>query len=187
MRQSLKKAGLAVLLTAALVGGGTVTTTTATAAPAGSAVQAKDIRANIAKIAKSQIGVKEKPAGSNCTKYGPCVAWCAYFATWVWKKAGINIPKYGFTGDIYHWGKRKGRAHRSNTGMKVGDIVLYGTGPQNTNTSVHTGVVVAVGKGTITTVEGNSGNKVSKRGPFDPKHAKQAGRPGNIYGWVSAK
>lgn len=49
--------------------------------------------------------------------------------------------------------------------MKPGDIVLYGTGPQSTSTSVHTGVVVAVGNGTITTVEGNSAN---------------------IYGWVSA-
>ncbi len=119
--------------------------------------------------------------------YGPCQAWCAHFATWTWRKAGINIPNYGFTGDIYTWGRSKGRAHSTNTGMQPGDIVLYGTGPQNTSTSVHTGVVVAVGKGKITTVEGNSNNAVRKHGPFDPTQAKAAGRPGNIYGWVAAQ
>jgi hypothetical protein len=71
--------------------------------------------------------------------------------------------------------------------MKPGDIVLYGTGPQSTSTSVHTGVVVAVGNGKITTVEGNSDDKVRKHGPFNPKKAKDAGRPANIYGWVSAQ
>jgi hypothetical protein len=131
--------------------------------------------------------VGENPPGSNCTKYSSaCEAWCAHFATWAWRKAGSSIPNYGFTGDIYTWGQNKGRAHNTNTGMQPGDIVLYGTGPQNTDSSVHTGVVVATGDGTITTIEGNSKNAVRKIGPFDPKHAKNAGLPGNIYGWVSA-
>ena len=149
---------------------------------------AADTRTKIVNAANGEIGQQETPPGSNCNPYGPCQAWCAHFATWTWRKAGIDIPNYGFTGDIYTWGQRKGRAHSSNTGMKRGDIVLYGTGPQNTGTSVHTGVVVAVGTdGKITTVEGNSGDKVRKHGPFDPKRAKAAGRPGNIYGWVSAQ
>ncbi|NEA34829.1 CHAP domain-containing protein [Streptomyces sp. SID13031] len=101
--------------------------------------------------------------------------------------ADITIPNYGFTGDIYTWGRGKGRAHSTNTGVQPGDIVLYGTGPQNTSTSVHTGVVVAVGNGKITTVEGNASNAVRKFGPFDPTRAKAAGRPGNIYGWVAAQ
>ena len=147
---------------------------------------AADTRTKIVNAANGEVGQAETPPGSNCNPYGSCNAWCAHFATWTWRKAGIDIPNYAFTGDIYYWGQRKGRAHSGNSGMKPGDIVLYGTGPQSTSTSVHTGVVVAVGNGKITTVEGNSGDKVRKHGPFNPKKAKDAGRPANIYGWVSA-
>ncbi|GAA2807571.1 CHAP domain-containing protein [Kribbella solani] len=148
---------------------------------------AADTRTTIVNAANGEVGQQETPPGSNCNPYGPCEPWCAHFATWTWRQAGINIPNYGFTGDIYTWGQARGRAHSTNTGMQPGDIVLYGTGPQNTDTSVHTGVVVAVASnGNITTVEGNANNQVSKYGPFDPKRAKNAGRPGNIYGWVSA-
>ncbi|TDW54701.1 CHAP domain-containing protein [Kribbella pratensis] len=148
---------------------------------------AAETRTQIVNAANGEVGQGETPPGSNCNPYGACESWCAHFATWTWRKAGSDIPNYGFTGDIYTWGQRKGRAHSGNTGMKPGDIVLYGTGPQNTSTSLHTGVVVATGNGKITTVEGNSHDKVQKLGPFDPKHAKNAGRPGNIYGWVSAQ
>ncbi|MFD3406047.1 CHAP domain-containing protein [Kribbella sp. NPDC058693] len=148
---------------------------------------AADPRTKIVNAANGEVGQGETPPGSNCNPYGACESWCAHFATWTWRKAGSDIPNYGFTGDIYTWGQRKGRAHSGNSGMKPGDIVLYGTGPQNTSTSLHTGVVVATGNGKITTVEGNSHDKVQKLGPFDPKHAKNAGRPGNIYGWVSAQ
>lgn len=148
---------------------------------------AADTRTTIVNAANGEIGQQETPPGSNCNPYGPCEAWCAHFATWTWRQAGIDIPNYGFTGDIYTWGQGKGRTHDGDTGMQPGDIVLYGTGPDNTDTSVHTGVVVAVGTdGRITTVEGNSDNEVRKHGPFDPQHAESAGRPADIYAWVSA-
>jgi hypothetical protein len=148
---------------------------------------AADTRTTIVNAANGEVGQEETPPGSNCNPYGPCEAWCAHFATWTWRQAGIDIPNYGFTGDIYTWGQDRGRAHSSDTGMQPGDIVLYGTGPEDTDTSVHTGVVVAVGTdGKITTVEGNSDNEVRKHGPFDPQHAEDAGRPGDIYGWVAA-
>ncbi|WP_158887638.1 CHAP domain-containing protein [Amycolatopsis anabasis] len=150
--------------------------------PADASPRAADVRSEIARHAKGEVGQGETPPGSNCNPYGPCESWCAHFATWTWRKAGIDIPNYGFTGDIYTWGKKRDRAHGTDTGMRVGDIVLYGTGPGN----VDTGVVVAVSDGKITTVEGNSGDKVARHGPFDPRHAKAAGRPADIYGWVSA-
>ncbi|WP_344311174.1 CHAP domain-containing protein [Fodinicola feengrottensis] len=176
------------IMTVVLLAGALTVTATPVAALAATAtvVQPATVRTDIVSIANSELGIGENPPGSNCTKYGPCEAWCALFATWVWRQAGISIPQYDFTGDIYTWGQGKGRAHSTNTGMQPGDIVLYGTGPQNTDTSLHTGIVVAVGTGTITTVEGNSDNQVEKHGPFDPTHAHAAGRPGNIYGWVSA-
>ncbi|MGW5189922.1 CHAP domain-containing protein [Kribbella sp. NPDC004138] len=148
---------------------------------------AADTRTTIVNAANGEVGQQETPPGSNCNPYGPCEAWCAHFATWTWRQAGIQIPNYGFTGDIYTWGQGKGRTHDGDTGMQPGDIVLYGTSPDDTDTSVHTGVVVAVGTdGRITTVEGNSGNEVRKHGPFDPQHAGNAGRPADIYAWVSA-
>jgi hypothetical protein len=189
MRSTPKKLAVPVLLAAfATIATATIGPLTASAAPdpvaSASSVHAAEVRADIAKRANGEVGTAE--TGDNCNPYGPCESWCALFATWVWRKSGIDIPQYAFTGDIYNWGKQKGRAHSGDTGMKVGDIVLYGTGPDSVNTSVHTGVVVAVSGGKITTVEGNSGDKVSKHGPFDPQHAKDAGRPANIYGWVSA-
>ena len=42
-----------------------------------------DVRSRIVAIARTQLGQGERPAGSNCTKFGPCEAWCADFATWV--------------------------------------------------------------------------------------------------------
>jgi cell wall-associated NlpC family hydrolase len=179
----MTKLGLAVVFAGALTAAAIPVATTPVAA---STVRPATVRTDIVSIANGQLGTGEDPPGSNCTPYGPCEAWCALFATWTWRQAGISIPKYDFTGDIYTWGQGKGRAHSTNTGMQPGDIVLYGTGPQNTDTSLHTGIVVAVGTGTITTVEGNSDNQVEKHGPFDPTHARSAGRPGNIYGWVSA-
>jgi hypothetical protein len=146
---------------------------------------APDYRAAVVRTALGQVGTAEQPLGSNCTKYGPCESWCALFASWVWRKAGVNINT-AFTGYFYDWGAHRGTAHRTNHGMQPGDVVLYGTGPQNTSTSVHIGVVVKTySDGRILTVEGNTSNGVHERGPFDPRHARAAGRPGNIYAYVS--
>ncbi|MFL6072158.1 MAG: peptidoglycan-binding protein [Mycobacteriales bacterium] len=142
-------------------------------------------RAKIVSVARSQLGTGEHPPGSNCTKYGPCESWCALFASWVWRKAGVNINT-AFTGYFYDWGVHRGTAHRTDHGMRPGDVVLYGTGPQNTSTSVHIGIVVKTySDGRILTIEGNTSNGVHERGPFDPRHARAAGRPGNIYAYVS--
>ena len=46
--------------------------------------------------------------GPYCNPYGPCEEWCALFATWAWETAGIPIPRYAFTGDIYGWAARYG-------------------------------------------------------------------------------
>ena len=48
-----------------------------------------DVRQKIVSAAAGQLGVGETPRGSNCTPYGPCEAWCADFATWVWRQAGV--------------------------------------------------------------------------------------------------
>ena len=56
----------------------------------------------IVKIAESQVGQGEHPAGSNCTMYGPCEEWCSLFAAWVWQHARAPLPGptslYGYSG-----------------------------------------------------------------------------------------
>ena len=58
--------------------------------------------AKVVKIARSQIGVKESPAGSNRTKYGIDFGmngetWCAIFAWWCgWKASGEDQSKNPF-------------------------------------------------------------------------------------------
>ena len=71
--------------------------------------------------------------GYFCNPYGPCEAWCALFATWVWEQAGVPIPSYAFTGDIYYWAAdHTGRAAPDRV-PPAGDAVLYGTGPWSTS------------------------------------------------------
>lgn len=133
------------------------------------------VRANIVKKAKSQIGYKE--GANNCNKYGKCEPWCAWFATWVWKKAGgaqaRKVKRAGFTGTVYNWGKSKGLAHKGTKGVKAGDMVFYGSGPSSPSTSTHVDIVIKAGK-KLTVVGGNLSNKVMKR---------TKGRSG-IYGYI---
>jgi hypothetical protein len=117
----------------------------------------------VVKMARSQLGYHEH--GNNCQKYGPCEEWCSLFATWVWDKTVNNIPRYAFTGDVYKWGGR----HKTNYGksnmrkhIRPGDALLFGTGPQNTSTSTHIGLVEKVSGSKVTLIEGNSGNKVAR-------------------------
>ena len=108
--------------------------------------------------ARREIGVKESPAGSNRVKYnawyygrevsGPAYPWCMAFVQWVFKEAGEELPyKTASCSGLLNWYK----AHRPERVVKEprpGDIVIYSFG--------HTGVVEAVGAGTITAIEGNT-------------------------------
>ncbi|MEN3360146.1 MAG: peptidoglycan DL-endopeptidase CwlO [Mycobacteriales bacterium] len=139
--------------------GGTVAATATAAAPAAAAAVS---RATVLRIARSQLGYRER--GNNCTKYGPCEEWCSLFATWVWRHAGVAIPSYAFTGDVYRWGQRHhlayGRAALRQA--KPGDVLLFGTGPGTTRTSTHIGIVERVAAGRVTLIEGNSSNRVQR-------------------------
>jgi peptidoglycan DL-endopeptidase CwlO len=119
-------------------------------------------RNTVLRIARGQLGYREH--GNNCTKYGPCEEWCSLFATWVWRHAGVRIPSYAFTGDVYKWGQRHHLAY-GRGGLrtaKPGDVLLFGTGPANTRTSTHIGIVERVGGGRVTLIEGNSANRVQR-------------------------
>jgi hypothetical protein len=138
----------------------------------------------IAEIATRELGVSEQPPGSND---GPRIAeyrtatrgsgvgpWCAYFTSWVAQQAGAPVGPtgggIGWVPTMKAWAEQTGRWVPSGSGApQVGDLVVFernGDGVPD-----HIGVVTAVRPdGGITTVEGNSSDKVSQRtyaGPGD--------------------
>lgn len=165
----------------------------------------------IVRIAQSQLGRTERPPGSNCTKYGPCVEWCSLFVAWVWEKAGVplrgGMGHYAYSGSIYEWAQAHEGAGLPKSagpgdtpflepeanGARVlpasatpapGDAVFFGSGP-GLGESDHVGIVERVfPDGEITTIDGNYGDRVARVGPFLPAAAVTQGEPAPIYGYA---
>ncbi|MCG8927825.1 CHAP domain-containing protein [Lentzea sp. CC55] len=119
----------------------------------------------IVSAARGEIGTRESPPGSNRNPYGPTTFWCSSFATAMWRRAGVDIPVLPFTGDVYRWGQRHGKAYGNGNlkdDVRPGDVLLFGTGPQSPSTSKHIGIVEKVDGGTVTLIEGNSGDQVRR-------------------------
>ena len=145
----------------------------------------------IVAVARSQLGVGERPPGSNCTPYGPCEAWCALFATWVWRRAGIQVPSLGFSGAIYEWALRHAHVYPPSASPRAGWAVLFGSGPADPSTSLHVGIVEGVfANDEIAVINGNFANSVMRTGPCHPAEAQLAGvggceEPGPIYAYAA--
>jgi FtsZ-binding cell division protein ZapB len=122
--------------------------------------------------ARKYIGYHEGPNNQN--KWGPTgQPWCSYFATSMWRAAGVNIPKYGFTGDVYKWGERHHTAYGKQDLIKnarPGDTILFGTGPTWAG-SEHIGIIEKVEGNKITTIEGNSSDQVMRHTYVFPRDA----------------
>jgi peptidoglycan DL-endopeptidase CwlO len=116
----------------------------------------------ITDVARGELGYQEGPGNRN--KYGPAAAWCSSFATWVWRKSGVDIPTLPFTGDVYRWGQRNGLAYNATNldEVRPGDVLLFGTGPQSTGTSTHIGIVESRNGNQVTLIEGNSSDRVQR-------------------------
>lgn len=123
-------------------------------------------REKILQAARSQLGVQEW--GNNCNPYGPCEYWCALFASWTWRKGGINFST-AFSGAFYTYGTNHGTLHSGLSNPQPGDAIMFGTGPQNTSTSVHVGIIEQVlSDGRVISIEGNHNNRVERVGPYAP-------------------
>jgi hypothetical protein len=133
--------------------------------PAGSVGQA------IVNAALPEVGVSEQPPGSNdsprISQYRQATAgsavgpWCAYFASWACRQAGVplgdNGQGFGRVDDVYAWAQRTGRAIPNGAAVQPhpGDLVVW---------DEHIGIVQSVDPdGTIHTIEGNSSDKVAQR------------------------
>jgi hypothetical protein len=104
--------------------------------------------AKIVSYAESQAGYQDSPAGtycnafsaywgagSNCGNGNYSEEWCADFAAWAWRQAGVSFTYSGTSGDIngaaasfYQWGAAHGTWHKAGSGYtpQPGDAVIYG-------------------------------------------------------------
>ena len=121
-------------------------------------------------VAETQVGVTEQPPGSNdgpqLAEYRSAVAgaapgepWCAYFASWAAAQAGVPLGDsgegLGSVAQITDWAGRTGRLLPSTATPAPGDLILFG--------DRHVGIVESVNAdGSLTTVEGNYANAVSR-------------------------
>jgi hypothetical protein len=131
-------------------------------------------------IARSEIGIKENPAGSN---RGPRVeeylksvhleagfAWCAAFVYWCYESAcmGLNLanPLPSTGSCLNHWNKTAGKR------ITPGEVVLYPDLIEPGDIFIirrnawqgHTGIVTAIDGLYITTIEGNANSFHSAEG-----------------------
>ncbi len=115
--------------------------------------------------AKSQLGVKESPFGSNRTKYGRAinqdgVPWCAIFVWWVFMDAGFDLRKIAPTPELAYTptfsGQLKAAGWRSVSVSTAhpGDIVFFDF-PDDVRRIQHVGIVERVGS-QLTCIEGNT-------------------------------
>ncbi len=107
----------------------------------------------VAKV-ELELGIQEtgKDRGP-VLKYGgnPGDPWCAYFASWVYKKAGYNIQPIAGAKALYDWfGKYQISFTKEAGTPQPGDLIYF-------NKS-HVGIVVSLdSNGTLRTIEGNAG------------------------------
>ncbi len=118
-------------------------------------------------------------------------SWCSLFVSWVWRQNGVPAPEDVYSGDLFYWSLNRGQAHYGTAGMKPGDAVFFGTGPQAQNgddvPSVHVGIVTSVNSnGTINTIEGNywlnGVSQVYAPAAFDPTAPRSD--VGVVYGYA---
>ena len=128
--------------------------------------------AAIVAAAAGEVGQAEQPAGSNdsprIAQYRSATAgapgpgpWCAYFASWACRQAGVPVGDhgegFGSVDALYGWAQRSGRAAPTGSGYvpKPGDLIVF---------HEHIGVVENVlPNGQIQTIEGNSSDQVARR------------------------
>jgi hypothetical protein len=123
-------------------------------------------------VAQAEVGVTEQPPGSND---GPRIAqyrqstagsgigpWCSYFVSWAAQQAGAPLGEagqgFGGVGAVSAWAQRTGRWNPAGSGTppSAGDLIVWG--------GEHIGIVESVEPdGSITTIEGNSSNMVTRR------------------------
>lgn len=105
------------------------------------------------------------------------VSWCACFVSWCAEQSGYLtsgvLPKFSLCSDGVKWFQDKGQFQDGSYVPAPGDIIFFDWG--NDGSIDHVGIVESVKKGSVNTIEGNSGDKVKC-------HSYPIG-DGRIYGY----
>lgn len=121
----------------------------------------------IVAIAQKEVGTAESPLGSNggpyISKYtnGNIEPWCADFVSWVYKEAGrpFSPTRIAAVTDIVAYMQKNGIYFKNGKGDPTpGDIVDF-----ISSAGTHIGIVEKIDGNTLSTIEGNSSNRVSRR------------------------
>lgn len=129
-------------------------------------------------LARSQIGVKESPMGTNRVKYnteyygtevsGSAYPWCCAFQWWLFQHAGVG--DLFFSGEktascttLYNFYKKRGQAV-SKADIKPGDLVFFVFDGGKSGGMNHIGICESVEPGFVTTIDGNTGNDEANGG-----------------------
>lgn len=93
------------------------------------------------------------------------VSWCACFVSWCGEQCGYLesgvMPKFSLCSDGAKWFQGKGQFKDGSYVPTAGDIIFFDRGSDGSID--HVGIVESVKKGTVNTVEGNSGDAVRRR------------------------
>ena len=143
------------------------------------------------------VATAQDQVGNGPTKYTNAggvssdTPWCSLFVSWVWRQNGVQAPEDVYSGDLFNWSLNRGQAHYGTSGIKPGDAVFFGDGPQPPSgdnvPSVHVGIVKSVNSnGTINTIEGNywlnGVSRVVAPNAFDPTVPRSD--VGLVYGYA---
>ena len=92
--------------------------------------------------------------------------WCADFAAWVWRQAGVTFT-YSYSGSninawaasFYAWGLATGNWHSLSSGYQPqpGDVAVYGELAEASGGGSHVGIYVSGSAGAPTVVNGDWG------------------------------
>ena len=140
------------------------------------------LQSDALKVAVTQLGVKEKPLGSNGGKevdmylksvgLGTGYSWCMAFIYWCFSEAarvnGDIAPLVKTGGVLAAWNKAD-KKYRVIGEPQSGDIGIMSFG----NGNGHTFIVEKVAAGVLQTIEGNSNNDGSRNGVEVVRHQRQ--------------
>jgi 3D (Asp-Asp-Asp) domain-containing protein len=160
----------------------------------GGAAGGGEVGERIGRIARSHLGSGPAIGGFQPASVG--YAWCAWFQTNVWRRAGVRIPMSAFSGYPYGWAQAKGQLFKSlgnpprGAVPPVGSALMYGSGPASAASSDHVNLVDSVLEdGSFMVTGGNQdGSRVTRYGPCrlaraDPARLSGPGCDGRpIYG-----
>ncbi|MHC5250720.1 CHAP and LysM peptidoglycan-binding domain-containing protein [Enterococcus sp. LJL90] len=129
---------------------------------------------DVVALATRELGTPETPLGSNNVKYntfyygravsGSAYPWCQAFIWWLFSQLNATSligSKTAYTVNAASQFASRGQWHTSNP--QIGDIIFYSSnGSKSISSIVHVGIVVTVSGDTVTAIEGNYANKVSR-------------------------